>query len=62
MTSLGIGYWNVHGYKSQYIGYKLYDPDFLNLLTGKDIVGLGELHAEGEVSLSGFINRKQKFR
>ena len=62
MTSLGKGYWNVHGHKSQYIGDKLYDPDFLNLLTGKDIVGLGELHAEGEVSLPGFINRKQKFR
>ena len=62
MASLCVGYWNVHGHKSQYIGDKLCDSDFLNLLLDKDIVGLGELHAEGKVCLPGFINKKQKFR
>ena len=62
MTSLGLCYWNVHGHKSKCIGDKLCDSEFLSLLRGRDIVGIGELHAEGNVSIPGFINRKQKIR
>ena len=62
MTSLNISFWNIHGHKSQYIGDKLSDPEFLDMLVGIDIIGLGELHAEGEVSIQGFVNKKQKIR
>ena len=60
MTSLNISYWNLHGHKSQYVGDKLSDSEFLDLLVGIDIIGLGELHAAGEVSIPGFVNKKQK--
>ena len=59
MSSLDISLWNIHGYKSQYIGNKLNDPEFLELLEGRDIVGIGELHAKEEVSIPGFVNKKQ---
>ena len=62
MTSLGFSFWNIHGYHSQYVGNKLCDDEFLSMLKGIDIIGLGELHAEGEVSIPGFINKKQKIR
>ena len=62
MSSLDISFWNIHGYKSQYIGNKLIDPEFLELLEGRDIVGIGELHAKEEVSIPGFVNKKQKIR
>ena len=62
MASLSIAFWNIHGHKSSYLGNKLSDPEFLNLLEGKDIIGLGELHAEGEVSIPGFVSKKQKIR
>ena len=62
MTSLGLCYWNVHGHKSKCVGNKLFDSEFLALLQGRDIVGIGELHAEAEVSIQAFINRKQKIR
>ena len=60
--SLNISYWNLHGHKSQYVGDKLSDSEFIDLLVGIDIIGLGELHAEGEVSIPGFVNKKQKIR
>ena len=60
--SLDIGYWNIHGHTSTCIGDKLCNPEFLDLLKGKDVVGLGELHAENEVSIPGFVNIKQKNR
>ena len=62
MSSLDISFWNIHGHRSQNIGNKLNDPEFLDLLEGRDIVGIGELHAEGEVSIPGFVNVKQKIR
>ena len=62
MSSLSIAFWNIHGHKSSYLGNKLSDPEFLNLLEGKDIIGLGELHAIGEVSIPGFVSKKQKIR
>ena len=40
----------------------MFDSEFLALLQGRDIVGMGELHAEAEVSIPGFINKKQKIR
>ena len=60
--SLNIAYWNIHGHKSTCIGDKLCDPEFLNLVKEADVLGIGELHAESEVSVPGFINVKQKIR
>ena len=62
MNSLTCTFWNIHGHKSQYVGNKLCDPDFVEILSSSDIVGLGELHAEEKVSIQGFINKKQKIR
>ena len=62
MNSVGLCYWNMHGYKSKCMGNKLHDSEFLNSLVGKDILGLGELHAEDTLSIPGFINKKQKIR
>ena len=62
MSSLDISFWNIHGHRSQNIGDKLNDPEFLDLLEGRDIVGIGELHAKEEVSIPGFVNKKQKIR
>ena len=62
MNSVSLCYWNLHGYKSKCIGNKLLDSEFLNSLRGKDILGLGELHAEDILSIPGFINKKQKIR
>ena len=59
---LVTSFWNIHGHRSRYIGDKLSDPEFLNVLKGTDILGLGELHAEGTVNIPGFINIKQKNR
>ena len=60
MASLACGFWNIHGHKSQIVGNKFSDPEFLNLLSDRDIVGIGEIQAEGEVSIPGFISKKQK--
>ena len=62
MSSLRLGFWNIHGHRSQYVGNKLSDPDFIKNIEGIDIIGLGELHAEGEVSIPGFVSKKQKIR
>ena len=55
--SLDISYWNIHGLTSRCIGD---NSEFLNLLKGKVVVGLGDLHAENEVSIPGFVNIKRK--
>jgi hypothetical protein len=62
MTVLGTGYWNIHGHMSKVVGDKLCDPEFLDTLKGTDVLGMGELHAEGEVSIPGFVSVKQKIR
>lgn len=62
MSLLKISYWNIHGHTSKCVGDKLSDPEFLNLVKGIDILGMGELHAEEEVCIPGFINVKQKNR
>ncbi len=62
MASLKIGYWNIHGHKSKLIGNKLIDPEFLEMISGSDIIGLGEIHSEGEVSIPGYVSKKQKIR
>ncbi len=55
-------FWNIEGYKSQIIGTKLEDPEFLNVIKKSHILGLAELHANQEVSIPGFKNIKQKNR
>ena len=62
MASMKIGYWNIHGHKSKLIGNKLIDPEFMEMISDKDIIGLGEIHSEGEVSIPGFVSKKQKIR
>ena len=62
MASLACGYWNIHGHKSRMVGNKLIDPEFLEMLSDRDIIGLGEIQSEGEVCIPGFINKKQKIR
>ena len=62
MASLACGYWNIHGYKSRMVGNKLNDPEFLEIIADRDIIGLGEIQSEGEVCIPGFINKKQKIR
>ena len=55
-------YWNIQGYKSKIVGNKLEDPEFLNIISGSDILGIAELHANIEVSIPGFKCMKQKIR
>ena len=62
MGSLDCGFWNIHGHKSKVVGNKLSDPEFLNLISDRDIVGICEIHSEGEVSIPGFKSKKQKIR
>ena len=62
MAVLVTGYWNIHGHRSKIVGDKLSDPEFLDQLKGIDIVGIGELHAGGEVGIPGFVSIKQKIR
>ena len=63
VNKIKICYWNVHGVKSQIIGDKLLDPEFLGKLQNSDIVSLAELHTEEEgVFLPGYRMLKQKIR
>ena len=59
---LKLAYWNIHGVKAKEIQNKLQDTEFLNKITGIDIVGLSELHTIDDVSLPGFKLVKQKNR
>ena len=58
--SLSYTSWNIHGHKSQYVGNILGDPDFVEILSSSDIVGLGELHAEEKVSIQDLLIRSRK--
>ena len=62
MSVLEVAYWNIHGHKSDCVGNKLCDPEFLDLVKGMDILGIGELHSDDIVSIPGFVNVKQKIR
>ena len=62
MAALRCGYWNIHGHKSKMVGNKFCDPDFLKLLSDRDIIGIGEIQSASEVSIPGFVNLKQKIR
>ena len=42
-------FWNIQGYKSQIIGNKLLNQDFLNEIKGCDIIGLAETHIHTQV-------------
>ena len=55
-------YWNIQGYKSKIVGNKLNDPEFQKIISGSDIVGLAELHADRELYIPGFKSVKQKTR
>ena len=58
---LNICYWNIHGCSSKIVGNKLVDREFLEKIKKIDIVALSEIHCN-EVSLPGFISKKQKIR
>ena len=53
-------YWNIGGYWSKNLGNKLEDPEFLQVIEGSDIIGLGELHSDKKLSIPGFISIDQK--
>ena len=40
-NSIRIGYWNIHGHKSHVIGDKFRDLEFLEIISDRDIIGLG---------------------
>lgn len=42
-------FWNIQGYKSQILGNKLLNQDFLDEIKGSDIVGLAETHIHAQV-------------
>ena len=60
--SITCGYWNINGHRSKYLGDKLVDQDFLKCVAGCDIIGLGEIHSEGAVDITGYVRVKQKIR
>ena len=62
IASLTCGYWNINGHRSKYLGDKLFDKEFLTIISDCDIVGLGEIQSEGEVDISGYTCIKQKIR
>ena len=55
-------YWNINGHNSRVIGNKLEDPQFVDIVSGSDILGLAETHANAEIFMKGFILIKQKMR
>ncbi len=59
---MNIGYWNVNGYRSKFLGYKFRDPEFLDIIKDCDILGIGEIQSEEQVDIEGFICKKQKIR
>ena len=42
-------FWNIQGYKSQILGIKLLNQEFLKEINGCDIVGLAETHVHTQV-------------
>ena len=57
---INCAYWNINGCKSKIVGNKLIDPEFLDVISTNDIVGLAELHCDKDVSIPGFKCVKQK--
>ena len=62
ICNLSIGYWNINGYNSKFLGCKLRDAEFLEIIGGCDIIGLGELQCEEEIDIEGYVCKKQKIR
>ena len=62
IASLTCGYWNINGHRSKYLGDKLQDKEFLSIISNCDIIGLGEIHSEGNVDIEGYKRVKQKIR
>ena len=44
------------------MGNKLNDPEFLEIISDMDIVGLAEIQSGGNVFVPGFVCKKQKIR
>ena len=57
-----FGYWNINGHTSKYLGDKLLDEEFLDIVSVCDVVGLGEIQSLSIVDIPGYKNVKQKFR
>ena len=55
-------YWNIHGISSKIIGDKNSNPEFLQNVSGYDVICLSELHTKDTISIPGFHLKKQKFR
>ncbi len=62
IANLSIGYWNINGYKSKFLGSKIRDPEFLETIGGCDIIGLGEIQCQGEIDIDGYVSKKPKIR
>ena len=62
ISSLICGYWNINGHSSKYLGDKLLDQEFINVVSECDIIGLGEIQSERDVDIPGFKRIKQKIR
>ena len=62
VSSATFGYWNINGHRSKYLGDKLIDAEFLNVINECDIIGLGELQSEEKVDIPGFKRIEQKIR
>ena len=59
-------FWNIQGYKSQIIGNKLLNKDFLDEVKGTDFVGLAETHIHdqvlSELDIPGYDRKHYKCR
>ena len=62
MGTLSIGYWNINGYNSKFLGCKLDDPEFLEIIGSCDIIGLGEIQSEKIIDIEGYVRIDQKIR
>ena len=62
ISSLICGYWNINGHSSKYLGAKLLDKEFIDVVSKCDIIGLGEIQSERDVDIPGFKRIKQKIR
>ena len=55
-------YWNIHGIYSQILGDKNNNHEFLQIISGYDVICISELHTKNYISIPGFRPMKQKFR
>ena len=60
--TLTCGYWNINGHRSKYLGDKLLDEEFLNMIKECDVIGLGEIQSKEKVDIPGFKCVDQKIR